>query len=244
MSPSVSLTPHPPDLELVATHGLASILAHMSANHGLALGVVEAVYKRVGSLREADEVLKGMREAAAGFGEQEIKRRVRARRGAGRGRKSDVGRGEGSGNGKSHLRYVVASEDGEGSEYSPPEASRAAMWKRQSEEASYTEKESGEEEEEEEAAEGREVEEELRNVDEDDSDSEAHHDFSRHSPFAEGNVEVTGEDEDDYDSMHDAERDRKVTERLLEDTKYAQDLERKMGKGPFRRYIARLFTST
>jgi len=88
------------------------------------------------------------------------------------------------------------------------------------------------------------VEEELRNVDEDDSDSEAHHDFSRHSPFAEGNDEVTGEEEDDYDSMHDAERDRKVTERLLEDTKYAQDLERKMGKGPFRRYIARLFTST
>ena len=81
------------------------------------------MYARVGSLREADEVLRGMREAAEGFGEREIERRVRARRKSGRG-ESNGGRGEragqevgdgdegedGDGDGRRRLRYVVASQ--------------------------------------------------------------------------------------------------------------------------------------
>ena len=91
---------HPKEVGLVCSHGLASFLTHMAANHGLALSVVEEVYGRLGSLAAADEVLKGMREAAQEFGEREIERRLR------------VG--------------VEVDED----EYSPPETSRAAMWKR------------------------------------------------------------------------------------------------------------------
>ena len=282
-SPSVSITPHPSDLHLTAAQGLASILAHMSANHGLAPGVVEAVYARVGSLREADEVLRGMREAAEGFGEREIERRVRvrARRESGRGGSNggrrekveqEVGDGdEGEdGDGRRRLRYVVASEDGEGSEYSPPETSRAAMWKRQSESSSYAEEgEEGEQEQEEqeeqedeveveaeeveeveevaeegraveedeetEAEEGRAVEEELRDrgEHEDDGENEPHHDFS-----AEGNAE----DDSAQDAQEsDAWDEETVTQALLYDMKLAQELERKVGKGRYRREIARLF---
>ncbi|KAF8548124.1 hypothetical protein OG21DRAFT_1516638 [Imleria badia] len=229
-SPPVSLTPHPPDVHLTASHGLASILAHMSANHGLALGVVEAVYKRVGSLKEADEVLKGMREAAEGFGEGEIERRGRmgresgVRNGVGRGRKGEEARGGGSG--KTRLRYVVASEDGEGSEYSPPETSRAALWKRQSESASYSEE--GKERDEEEAA----VEEELWESDE-------HEDSSRHADLAE---DVTSQEEDSaQEPQEDAWEQQSVTDALLEDTRFAHELERRIGKGRYRRDIARLF---
>ncbi|KAG6375856.1 hypothetical protein JVT61DRAFT_2716 [Boletus reticuloceps] len=227
-SSSVLLTPHPPDLPLTASHGLASILAHMSTNHGLAMSVVEAVYKRVGSLREADEVLKGMREAAEGYGEREIKRRVKERRGRGEGGKGT----RGNWNGRTPLTYVVASEDGEESEYSPPETSRAAMWKRQSGEVSY------EEDEEVDAEEGRAVEEELRERDEDEDD--AHHDFSQQAALVETNEEPD-QDRQEERPKDDACEEQRVTAALLGDTRAAQELERKLGKGQYRRDIARLF---
>ncbi|KAH0830206.1 hypothetical protein J3R83DRAFT_1563 [Lanmaoa asiatica] len=225
------LAPHPADVPLAASHGLASILAYMSANHGLALGVVEAVYARVGGLREADEVLKGMREAAEGFGEKEIKRRLRGRReehqgGLGSEARGEEERGNGNGNGKererTRLQYVITSEDGEGSEYSPPETSRAAMWKRQSESVSHT-GEGGEEEgeggredrDDGDEAEGRAIEQELRKGEGENSDedglSNILHDFSKH-----------------------------LQEALLENTK-AQELERKLGKGLYRRHIVMQF---
>ena len=227
----MSFTPHAPDVHLTASHGLASILAHMSANHGLALGVVEAVYKRVGSLKEADEVLKGMREAAEGFGEREIERRGRARRG-----KGDA-TGSGSGSGKTELRYVVASEDGEGSEYSPPETSRAALWKRQSESARYGQEakerdEDAEVDEAEAEAEGRAVEEELR-------DSEEHEDEPQHDVSRRGE-DVTSQDED-QGPQEDTWEEHRVREALLEDMRLAHELERDVGKGQYRRVIARLF---
>ena len=230
-SSPVSFTPHAPDVHLTASHGLASILAHMSANHGLALGVVEAVYKRVGSLKEADEVLKGMREAAEGFGEREIERRGRARRG-----KGDA-TGSGSGSGKTELRYVVASEDGEGSEYSPPETSRAALWKRQSESARYGQEakerdEDAEVDEAEAEAEGRAVEEELR-------DSEEHEDEPQHDVSRRGE-DVTSQDED-QGPQEDTWEEHRVREALLEDMRLAHELERDVGKGQYRRVIARLF---
>ena len=239
--PSISLAPHPPDLQLTATHGLASILAHMSANHGLAPGVVEAVYARVGSLREADEVLRGMREAAEGFGEREIERRVKGRRGSGVGREERAE--EEQGDAKRPLRYVVASEDGEGSEYSPPETSRAAMWKRQSESTSHVEEgeereEDGGEDEDEEAEDGRAVEEELRDRDdhEDDGENGSHHDFS-------GQAEGKEDDgaQDARGSKEDAWEERSVTAALLDDMRLAQELERKIGKGRYRRDIVKLF---
>ncbi|KAI5987973.1 hypothetical protein EDC04DRAFT_3149161 [Pisolithus marmoratus] len=68
------LTPHPPDVPLAAAQGLTSILSAMSVNHGLALDVVIAVYKRAGSLRETDRVLEGMREAAEEWAESALKR--------------------------------------------------------------------------------------------------------------------------------------------------------------------------
>lgn len=202
----------------------------MSANHGLALGVVEAVYTRVGSLREADDVLKGMREAAEVFGEREIEKKVRGRHEKRRG--SGVGRGE-RGEEKQEkrdrdrdrkeqkrtvLKYVVASEDGEGSEYSPPETSRAAMWKQQTEAASYAEQgEDGDEEEDgegkgdmddEEEEEGRAVEEELLEAENENEDGLPEH--------------------DDFSQV------------LLENME-AHELERKMGKRQFRKDIVRRF---
>ena len=255
---STSRTPHPPDAQFAASHGLASIFAHMSANHELGINVVEAVYDRVGSLREADEVLKGMREAAEGFGEKEIERRER-RRGAGRGERNGVerrGRGRGRGkehrseNGRAQLRYVVASEDGEGSEYSPPETSRAAMWKRQSE-SSYAEEEGGKEQvdagdEEEEEEEGRAVEEELREHEDEDDEGGIHHDFSRQVPLAEG---LDGEEAGQEDGARNPQgaqeetwEEQRVTEALLDDTRLAQEMEKKLGKRRYRKDIVKLFT--
>ena len=247
-SSSRNLAPHLPDLSLTASHGLASILAHMSVNHGLALGVVEAVYKRMGSLKEADEVLRGMREAAEGFGEREIERRVeerkRERRESGAGR-NGAGREER----KVALKYVVASEDGEGSEYSPPETSRAAMWKRQSESEGYAEEGGSEEDEEE----GRAVEEELREGEDENDDEEGlfvgHHDFSQHVPALEeanDDSEVASEEEDRHDDAQDGSgpqedaREELSAEALVEHIP-AQELERKMGRGRFRKDIVMRF---
>lgn len=208
---ALSLAPHQPDLSLTASHGLASILAHMSVNHGLALGVVEAVYKRVGSLKEADEVLRGMKEAAEGFGEREIKRRLRER-------KRRWVRCEG----KAALRYVMASEDGEGSEYSPPETSRAAMWKRQSEAVGHTE-EGGEE---------------------DDEDNKgpfvAHHGFSQHVPALDGEEEKNDGEQDALGPKEAAKEERTMEEALVEHLP-AQELERRMGRGQFRKDIVKRF---
>ena len=246
--PSPSMVPHPSDLSLTASHGLATILAHMSANHALGIGVVEAVYHRVGSLSEADEVLKGMREAAEGFGEREIERRMRERA---REREREGGRGgSASGTGRSGrareaaLRYVLASEDGEGSEYSPPETSRAALWKRQSEPANHAD-EGGEEEEEEE--EGRAVEEELRDVG-DENDDEGppaiQHDFSQRVPTLEEAHSMVDEDENRNNGAHHMNRSREdgrtVADALVEHIP-AQELERKMGRGQFRRDIVKRF---
>lgn len=167
----------------------------MSANHGLALSVVEAVYTRVGSLREADAVLMGMRKAAEGFGEREIEKRMRGRRErqrgsgvrhegrnwVGQGGRGDERQGGGKGQKRTVLRYVAASEDGEGSEYSPPETSRAAIWKQQSESVSYVEE--GEEDDRDDEEDGRVVEEELLDregeSDNEDGLADEHHDFSQ-----------------------------------------------------------------
>jgi len=207
-----------------------------------------------------------MREAAEGFGEQEIERRVRGRWRGGVRRGGNNGvvhrdvekEGQGSGDGRTQLRYVAASEDGEGSEYLPPETSRAALWKQRSESASH--EEGGEEMEEadeerefgddEEAEEGRAVEEELRDRDEyeDDGEDGAYHDFSRHVPLAEGEDESTGQDRDKDDGGQGTQRpkgdvweEQRVTEVLLEDMRLAQELERKLGKARYRRNVVSLF---
>jgi len=91
-----------------------------------------------------------------------------------------------------------------------------------------------EEDEEVDAEEGRAVEEELRERDEDEDD--AHHDFSREAALVETR-EVPGQDGQEERPKGDA----CVTEVLLGDTRAAQELERKLGKGQYRRDIARLF---
>lgn len=149
-STSTSLSPHPPDLHLVTAHGLTSLLSSMSVNHGLALDVVIAVYQRARSLRETDEVLRGMREAAEGYAADVLRegedsdstgrqssdrsdesglpqraRNLRNRRessGAHSHRKQEATSAE--------LEYNPAPSDT--SEYSPPETTRAAEWKRRS----------------------------------------------------------------------------------------------------------------
>ncbi|KAF9228978.1 hypothetical protein BS17DRAFT_772836 [Gyrodon lividus] len=241
-----NLTPHPADLPISASHGLASILAHMSANHGLALSVVHAVYSRVGSLREADDILRGMREAAEGFGEAEIKRRTS------RGSAWEQGEGSVHGHpGRMHtrrasegaqprLQYVFASEDGEGSEYSPPETTRAAMWKRQSvgqiadmmgddtagamDEGSDDVGDARGVDEESERDEGRGDEVWLPGV---------HHDFSQQVP-----ADVPGAG-DTQGLEHDAWEERSVEALLVNEE--ALQLEQKVGKDKYRRFIVSLF---
>ncbi|KAI6109075.1 hypothetical protein EV401DRAFT_384314 [Pisolithus croceorrhizus] len=157
------LTPHPPDVSLAATQGLTTILSAMSANHGLALDVVIAVYRRAGSLKETDKVLEGMREAAEEWAERALRRmgerrdshermdtdkyheleprhrqvddddaedvgtRQSARRGGSRRELPPRGRRSAA-----DLDYVLAPSSVETSEYSPPETTRAAKWKRRS----------------------------------------------------------------------------------------------------------------
>ncbi|KIJ63382.1 hypothetical protein HYDPIDRAFT_29630 [Hydnomerulius pinastri MD-312] len=245
------LTPHPADLPLTASHGLASILAHMSANHGLALSVVHAVYSRVGSLREADEVLRGMREAAEGFGEAEIDRRTssareqnRSLRGRSRQRRTQSRRAsEGT-----QLQYVFASEDSEGSEYSPPETTRAAMWKRQSQswvvgvpgdtQVEEVDQEIGGEEE---ADKGDGDGDEDNEHDDKEREERdwlpcAHHEFSQHVILRNAEVtedEVQGLDEGDAWEEHDVD--------ALLKSEDALQLEQKVGKGNYRRRIVSLF---
>ncbi|KAI6004861.1 hypothetical protein EDD15DRAFT_2359757 [Pisolithus albus] len=158
------LTPHPPDVPLAATQGLTSILSAMSANHGLALDVVIAVYKRAGSLRETDRVLEGMREAAEEWAERVFRRigerrdsrertgtdenddreprhrqvddddeeNVGARLSASRGERSRRESLPKSRRFTADLDYVLAPPSARASEYSPPETTRAAKWKRRS----------------------------------------------------------------------------------------------------------------
>ncbi|KAI5989909.1 hypothetical protein EDD15DRAFT_1198364 [Pisolithus albus] len=161
------LTPHPPDVPLAATQGLTSVLSAMSAmsaNHGLALDVVIAVYKRAGSLRETDRVLEGMREAAEEWAERAFRRmgdrrdsRERtgtdenddldprhrqvddndeedggARLSASRGERSRRESLPNSRRFTADLDYVLAPPSARASEYSPPETTRAAKWKRRS----------------------------------------------------------------------------------------------------------------
>ncbi|KIK77303.1 hypothetical protein PAXRUDRAFT_36809 [Paxillus rubicundulus Ve08.2h10] len=260
---SSNLAPHPADLPITASHGLASILVHMSENHGLALSVVHAVYARVGSLREADDILRGMREAAEGFGEAEIERRRSRGSAQGKGeegKERSIGRqswrrhtrraSEGT-----RLQYVVASEDGEGSEYSPPETSRAAMWKRQ--EASHVtdvlvgetakEGEQGEQESDD-VGDARGVEEELEEVSEDDGAHEdeewlpnVHHDFSRQVPAHDGSelfpdAKVAG----DIPRVEQDAWEEYGIEALLVNEEAFQ-LEQKVGKEKYRRLIVGLF---
>lgn len=134
----------------------------MSANHGLALDVVIAVYKRAGSLRETDRVLQGMREAAEEWAETAFRRMgerrdSRERTGTYENREleprhrqvddgaEDVGtRLSASRGGRrreslpksrrftADLDYVLAPPSPKTSEYSPPETTRAAKWKRRS----------------------------------------------------------------------------------------------------------------
>lgn len=168
--------------------------------------------------------------------------------------RKDGKEGQGSGDGKTRLRYVAASEDGEGSEYSPPETSRAAIWKQRSESSSHGEEgeegekadgegEDGDDEEEEE---GRAVEEVLRDRDEHEGDGEdgRYHD---HVPLAEG-ATSQGKDKDDGGQETQMPKDsedvwgeQRVTEVLLGDMRLAQELERKLGKGRYRRGIVGLF---
>ncbi|KAL4065125.1 hypothetical protein J3A83DRAFT_4071482, partial [Scleroderma citrinum] len=120
------------------------LLSSMSANHGLALDVVIAVYRRAGNLRETDEVLRGMREAAEEYAEDALNK-GEERRDSITGRwDSDKPSGpsvpQSDRNGRSRrqepqtteLDYVPASPSDETSEYSPPETTRAAEWKRRS----------------------------------------------------------------------------------------------------------------
>ncbi|KAI6012045.1 hypothetical protein EDC04DRAFT_745186 [Pisolithus marmoratus] len=156
------LTPHPPDVPLAAAQGLTSILSAMSVNHGLALDVVIAVYKRAGSLRETDRVLEGMREAAEEWAESALKRMGHRRDSCDRadtdeyyelepqyrkenGDVEDTGTQQSLSRRRSHrgsqprsrpstteLDYVPVPPSVETSEYSPPETTKAAEWKRRS----------------------------------------------------------------------------------------------------------------
>ncbi|KAI6011185.1 hypothetical protein EDC04DRAFT_2766704 [Pisolithus marmoratus] len=152
--------PHPPDVPLAAAQGLTSILSAMSVNHGLALDVVIAVYKRAGSLRETDRVLEGMREAAEEWAESALKRMGHRRDSCDRadtdeyyelepryrkenGDVEDTGMRQSVSRRRSHrgsqprsrpstteLDYVPVPPSVETSEYSPPETTKAAEWKR------------------------------------------------------------------------------------------------------------------
>ncbi|KAF8842633.1 hypothetical protein BDN67DRAFT_1001525 [Paxillus ammoniavirescens] len=251
---SGNLIPHPPDLPITASHGLASILAHMSANHGLALSVVHAVYTRVGSLRETDDILRGMREAAEGFGEAEIERR--RSRGSARGhehgersvRRQSWRRHARRASEGTQLQYVVASDDGEGSEYSPPETTRAAMWKRQStshitdipvdEMVEGSEQEQGDQESDD-VGDARGIAEALEEDSDDDGAHEdedwlpnAHHDFSQQVPVHEGPELVPN-------AEHDAWEEHSVEALLVNEE--ALQLEQKVGKEKYRRLIVGLF---
>jgi len=149
-STTTTLTPHPADLHLVTAHGLTSLLLSMSANHGFALHVAMGVYRGARNLRETDEVLRGMREAAEGHAEGAL--------GKGEDGRDSIERQNSDKSGRSSLsrparnrrespdeqnrcRQETAStelnfdpvppSDTE-SEYSPPETTRAAEWKRRS----------------------------------------------------------------------------------------------------------------
>ncbi|KAF9239107.1 hypothetical protein BU15DRAFT_62126 [Melanogaster broomeanus] len=229
---SPRLTPHPADLPLTASHGLASILAHMSANHGLAPSVVQAVYSRVGSLREADDVLRGMREAAEGFGEAEIERRTSLSSVRdesvidGKTRRTHTRRAsEGA-----RLHYVPASEDGELSEYSPPASTRAAMWKRVSDDVAAADLEVGGDVED-----VCGVGEEFRENDAGDETRrlpELHHDFSQQIPSHEVSQPAPGaevtETEDTRGPEHDAWEEHNVEALLVNEE--ALQLEQRVGK--------------
>lgn len=158
----ILLSPHPPDVSLAAAQGLTSILSAMSVNHGLALEVVIAVYKRAGSLKEADRVLEGMREAAEEWAERALRKMGNHRDSDERAdtakhremeswyRKEDDAVEDGStrqsvsrrrsrresqpGNKRitTELDYVLARPSDETPEYMPPETTRAAKWKRHS----------------------------------------------------------------------------------------------------------------
>ncbi|KAH7890130.1 hypothetical protein F5I97DRAFT_642001 [Phlebopus sp. FC_14] len=253
-SPSTNLTPHPADISLVQLYGLDYALNRMSANHGLALSVVQAVYERVDSLPEADAILRGMREAAENWGEAEISRLHSEVKGDGDDARGDRETPLLAARRKSRrrsdenaplLKYVPASEDGERSEYSPPETTRAARWKRESmlgqsvddvPDEGVPGRQEGVEGESDEEEEDRVVDRELSYEDREeeleleDVGGDTHHEFSQHVARRQVPAEPDGNDDTD---------DR--WRRALQVNQEALQLERKVGKQEYRRHIANMF---
>ncbi|KAG9318024.1 hypothetical protein JVU11DRAFT_87 [Chiua virens] len=208
---SPNLVAHPQDVSVTSWQGLVTMLECMSANHGLPLSMVEAVYNHSENLREADEVLHGMQKAANRFGQRELERRRRRRRRERQGRRETM------------LRYVVASDDGEG------EGRHLRIVRRKKRDANgETEQKSRDNEEEE--ADGRAVEAAL-GVSEDSEDDDTPavpHDFSQQLPPA-------------NDPIPQDEEGRLLT-RALVSNKEAQKLEKQMGKDAFLQAIVARFT--
>ncbi|KAI5990062.1 hypothetical protein EDC04DRAFT_2815290, partial [Pisolithus marmoratus] len=160
--PDTLLIPHLPDVPLAAAQGLTSILYAMSVNYGLALDVVIAVSKRAGHLREADRLLEGTREAAEEWAESALKRMGHRRGSCDRadtdeyyelepryrkenGDVEDTGMRQSVSRRRSRrqseprsrpsiteLEYGPVLPSIETSEYSSPETTKAAKWKRRS----------------------------------------------------------------------------------------------------------------
>ncbi|OAX32655.1 hypothetical protein K503DRAFT_870030 [Rhizopogon vinicolor AM-OR11-026] len=145
----------PADVPLATSVGFSTLISRIAAAHGFTPSVVLEVYKRVGSLKEAEKFVRGMRNVAEEWIGAKFEQREREARRAGKKSKrqndsesseessgesgDDAPRGswhEGSlqpdplehrtPNGL-HVRYVSDESD-----YEPPPTSRAALWKRAS----------------------------------------------------------------------------------------------------------------
>lgn len=159
--PGPAILPVPPalitpaDIPLSASIGFSTLISRIAAAHGYTPSVVLEIYKRLGSLKDAEAFVRAMRNATEEWVGAEFERRereARGSRGASRGQsKSDSGESSetsddapprGSRHGPSfkralehqtpnglHVRYVPPPDE---SDYEPPPTSRAAWWKRAS----------------------------------------------------------------------------------------------------------------
>ncbi|KAI6037855.1 hypothetical protein EDC04DRAFT_2700701, partial [Pisolithus marmoratus] len=147
------LTPRPLAVLLAAAQGLTSILSAMSVNHGLALDVVVAVYKRAGSPKGTDRALEA-ESALKGMGHRrdscdradtdeyyELEPRYRKEKGdvEDTGTRQSVSRRRSRRQSEprsrpsiTELEYGPVLPSIETSEYSSPETTKAAKWKRRS----------------------------------------------------------------------------------------------------------------
>ncbi|OJA19895.1 hypothetical protein AZE42_07023 [Rhizopogon vesiculosus] len=145
----------PADVPLATSVGFSTLISRIAAAHGFTPSVVLEVYKRVGSLKEAEKFVRGMRNVAEEWIGAKFEQREREARRAGKNSKRQND-GESSEESSSesgddaprrsrredslqpdplehrtpnglHVRYVPDESD-----YEPPPTSRAALWKRAS----------------------------------------------------------------------------------------------------------------